>query len=147
MTIARRPLGEHVPLREFFDRLFDESFFRPLRLAGNGGPEILPSVDLISTPEEVVLKVALAGIKPDDVDISVTEESVTISGRHHEEIEREEAGYHLHELAQGAFTRTIPLPMPVKSAEGKATFREGLLTLTLPKAQAVKSYHVPIRAG
>jgi len=146
MTLVRRPLGEYVPLRDVFDRLFDESFFRPLRVVGDGR-DIVPLVNLVSTPEEVLLTVALPGIRPEDVDITVTEEAVTISGKHHEEIERKEAGYHLRELAEGTFTRTIALPMPIKSAEGKATFKDGLLTLTLPKAQAVKPYHVTVRAG
>jgi HSP20 family protein len=141
--MIRRPAAEYVPLRDAFDRLFDESFFRPLRL----GRDAVPLVDLVTTPEDAILKVALPGIKPEDVSIDVTEEAVTISGKYAEELDERDVGYHLHELSKGGFTRTVTLPVPIKSTEAQATFKDGLLTLRLPKAQAVKPYHVPISAG
>jgi HSP20 family protein len=146
MTMVRRPIGEYVPLRDVFDRLFDESFFRPLRFTADS-KEYMALADLYTTPDEVILKMALPGIKPEDVSIEVTEELVTISGKYVEEIEKKETGYHLRELGKGTFLRTLTLPVPVKSAEAQATFKDGLLTLRLPKTQAVKPIHVPISAS
>jgi HSP20 family protein len=77
----------------------------------------------------------------------VTEEIVTVSGKYVEEVDKQETGFHLRELGKGTFVRTLTLPIPIKPAEGNAIFKDGLLILKLPKAQAVKPYHVPITAG
>jgi HSP20 family protein len=145
MTLIRRtsPFNDLVSLRESMDRLFDETFFRPIRF-GNGKHETYPLIDLYTTPEAVIAEIALPGVKPEDVDISVADELVTISGTYKEVKETVETGYLYKELGRGTFSRSFSIPTMIKTDEIKATFKEGLLTLVLPKAEQVKPKHVKV---
>lgn len=143
MTLVRRtPYSEFLSLRDTFDRLFDETIFRPLRF--DGKPEIYPLIDLYTTPEAVMVEIALPGIKPEDVDISMTGEVVTITGKFEEPKEVLEGGYVYKELYRGTFHRSFTVPMIVKFEEAKAIFKDGLLLLTLPKAEVVKPKHLKV---
>lgn len=148
MTLIRRPspFGDVVTLREAMDRLFDDRFMRTIWPA-NGERAIVPALDLFTTPEAVVAKVALPGVKPADVDISIVDDFVTIKGTYTEEKETKEAGYVQKELSSGLFERTFTTPTAIKSEGAQAMFKDGLLTLTLPKSEAVKPQHVKVIAG
>lgn len=148
MTLTRRPasLPDFVSLRDAMERLFDERFFRPMWI-GNGERSVSPPLDLYTTPEAVIAKVALPGVKPDDVDVTIGDDVVTISGTFKEEKEVNEAGYIAKELSQGKFTRTFTLPTAIKPDAAKAEFKDGLLTLTLPKTEEVKPTHVKVHVA
>jgi HSP20 family protein len=109
------------------------------------GP-LAPALDLFTTPKTVVAKVALPGVKPENVDITVGDDLVTISGSVKEEKETTEAGYVHRELRHGSFRRSFWLPTAVKAGAATASFKDGLLTLTLPKAEAAGAKHVKIEA-
>jgi len=145
MTIIRRPtpFSEFVSLRDAMERLFDEQLFRPLWTA-DGEREALPALDLYTTPDAVVARVALPGVKPEDVDITVAEEVVTIKGTFQEVKETPEPGYIHKELRHGAFTRSFAIPTTIKSEAATAVFADGMLTLTLPKTEAAKPTHVKV---
>ena len=90
---------------------------------------------------------ALPGVRPEDVDVTIGEELVTITGTYKEEgKEIEEAAYVRKELVRGAFTRSFALPSAVKGDAAKAVFRDGLLTLTIPRTEAAKPMHVKVTA-
>jgi HSP20 family protein len=146
MTLIRRPsgFGDVLSLREAMERLFDDRFFRPLWTA-TLGREAEPALDLYTTPEAVIAKVALPGVKPDDVDIQVADDMVTIAGSFKEEKETTEAGYVCRELSRGSFHRTFPLPAAVRTDAATATFVDGMLTLTLPKTEQAKPTHIRVR--
>lgn len=148
MTLMRRPtaLSEVVTLRDAMDRLFDERFFRPLLTwPVETGHDIIPPLDLYTTPDEVVAKVALPGVKPEEVDIAIADGVVTISGTFEEkEEETTEAGYVHREIRHGSFRRAFALPTAVKTDGAKAAFKEGLLTLTLPKTEERKPQHITV---
>ena len=148
MTLIRRPmpLGDLVSFREAMERLFDERFFRPMWI-GNGDRQAVPALDLFTTPEAVIAKVALPGVKPEDVDVTIGDDLVTISGAFKEEKETSEAGYVHKELSQGMFSRSFSLPTAIKADAAKAEFKDGLLTLTLPKTEEVKPTHVKIQVS
>jgi HSP20 family protein len=148
MTLIRRPtpLGDLVSFRDAIERLFDERFFRPMWI-GNGERQAAPSLDLYSTPEAVIAKVALPGVKPDDVDVTIGDELVTISGAFKEEKETSDAGYVQKELSQGRFSRSFSLPTAIKADAAKGEFKDGLLTLTLPKTEEVKPTHVKVQVS
>lgn len=148
MTLIRRPspLAEVVSLRDALEGLFDERFFRPI-WTSDVGRDVVPALDLCTTPEAVVAKVALPGVKPEDVDISITDDLVTISGSFKEEKETTEAGYLHKELSRGSFSRSFSTPTTIKAADAKATFADGLLTLTLPKTEQAKPTHVKVQAS
>jgi HSP20 family protein len=147
MTLIRRPapIADVVSLRQAMDWLFDDRYMRPIWT--NGERAIVPALDLFTTPDAVVAKVALPGVKPEDVDISIVDDFVTIKGSFTEEKETTEAGYVQKELSTGTFERSFTTPAPIKPDAGKALFVDGLLTLTLPKSEAVKPQHVKVIAG
>ena len=148
MTLIRRstPLSDLVSFRDAVERVFDDQFFRPIWI-GDGERLTAPSLDLYTTPEAVIAKVALPGVKPEDVDVTVGDNLVTISGTFSEEKETGHAGYVQKELSQGKFSRSFSLPTAIKAAAAKAEFKHGLLTLTLPKTEEVKPTHVKVQVS
>jgi len=148
MTLTRRPtpLTEFVSLRDAVERLFDEQLFRPL-FVSDGERANLPALDLLTTADAVIAKVALPGVRPEDVDIVVAEDVVTVKGSFSEEKGTSEAGYIHRELSHGAFTRSFSLPTTVKADAATATFAEGVLTLTLPKTEQAKPTHVKVEVA
>jgi HSP20 family protein len=148
MTIMRRhsPLADVVTLRDAMERLFDERFSRPL-WPWNGERDAAPALDLYTTEEAVVAKVALPGVKPETVDVSVTDGAVTIRGSWDEEKETTEAGYLHKELSRGSFGRSFSLPTAVNAEEATASFKDGLLTLTIPRTEAAKPKRVKVELG
>jgi len=139
------PAHEMMTLREAMDRLFDDAFTRPLGF-GVGAEALLPAIDLYQTENEVVVKAALPGIKPEDVQISITGDLLTLRGDFKQENEQKEKTYHLHEQRHGLFERSIPLPTIVETEKAKADFENGVLTIVLPKAEAVKPKTISIKA-
>lgn len=135
------PVREMMTLREAMDRLFDDAFTRPL---SQSGVSTLPAIDLIENSDEVIVKAALPGLKADDVQISVRGDTLTLRGNYKQENEKNEATYHIREQRYGAFERTIMLPVDVQSNKAKADFENGLLTITLPKAETVKPKTISI---
>ena len=140
------PFRELVSLREAMDRLFEESFVRPGggRLAP-AGMEI-PAVDMYQTDDAVVVKSAIPGIKPEDIDISITGDTLTIRGETRVEEEVNEENYIRRERRYGSFCRSLALPLPVVTDKAEAEFENGVLTLTLPKAEEVKPKAIKIKA-
>lgn len=148
MTLIRRPspLSDLVSFRDAMERLFDERMFRPIWPA-NGERKAEPALDLFTTPEAVVARVALPGVKPEDVDVSIGDDLVTITGSFKEETETTEAGYVHKELSHGSFSRAFAVPTAIKAEAATATFKDGLLTLTLPKMEEVKPKHVKVEVA
>jgi HSP20 family protein len=140
------PFRELVSLREAMDRLFEESFVRPVggRLAP-AGMEV-PAVDVYQTDDAVVVKSAIPGIKPEDIDISITGDTLTIKGETRVEEEVNEENYIRRERRYGSFCRSLALPLPVVTEKAEAEFENGVLTLTLPKAEEVKPKAIKIKA-
>jgi HSP20 family protein len=149
MTLMRRPttLPEVVTLRDAMDRLFDDRLFRPLwTWPVEQETDIVPPFDLYTTPDAVIAKVALPGVKPEEVEISIADGVVTISGAFEEAKETTEAGYVHKELRHGTFRRVFPLPAAVKTDLAKAAFKDGMLVLTLPKTEELKPTHIKVEA-
>ena len=138
------PFRDLVTLREAMDRLFAESFVRPSTAFPATGFE--PSVDVYQTKDEIVVKAALPGIKPDDIDISVTGDLLTIRGEMKQEEKIEEGSYLRQERRYGQFCREFALPTQVSADKSKAEFEHGVLTLRLPKAEAAKPKSISVKA-
>jgi HSP20 family protein len=141
--IRWEPAREMMTLREAMDRLFDDAFTRPLSLASNGWS--VPAVDMYQTDNEVVVKAALPGIKADEVQINVTGEVLIIKGETKQESESQEKAYHIREQRWGTFERSLILPTKVVVDKAKADFENGILTITLPKAEEVKPKSISIK--
>ncbi len=145
MTIARRPspFGEMLTLRQAMDRLFDDDF-RPARWL-SGGPDgpALP-LDVTTDANTLTIEAALPGIKPDDVDITVENGTVTISGKTADERTADEGAYVLQEIRRGNFSRSVTLPTGLEPDKARATFENGILRLEIPKAEQVKPRQIKI---
>jgi HSP20 family protein len=141
------PFREAVSLRDAMDRLFDESFLKPF---GDGSlmDYQWPSVNLTETGDEIIVKAALPGMKPEDVKISLTGNVLKLSGEFSSESEKSEdkgVTYHLREHHYGAFSRTITLPTTVQGDKVQAEYENGIVTLTLPKAEEARPKTVNIK--
>ncbi len=137
------PMREMMTLREAMDRLFDDAFTRPFSLSG---VSTVPAIDLYQTDDEVVVKAALPGYTPEDVQISVTGEHLTLRGEYKRENGHENATYHLREQRSGSFERSVTLPTHVQTDRARAEFENGILTIVLPKSDAVKPKTINIKA-
>ncbi|MEN9217410.1 MAG: Hsp20/alpha crystallin family protein [Gloeomargarita sp. DG_2_bins_126] len=134
------PFRELETMRRQMDRLFDEM----LRRDEDGGQvrrgvDWIPAVELQDTPDALILKAEIPGVEKENLDVSVTREAVQIAGEHRFEKREEDKGTVRTELRYGRFQRVIPLPVPVAHDQSKAEYRNGILTLTLPKAEEVKT--------
>jgi len=140
------PFRDLISLREAMDRLFEESFVRPsggqLAPAGMGAL----AVDVYETDDAVVVKSAIPGVKPEDIDVSITGDTLTIKGETQAEEEVKEENYFRRERRYGSFSRSVAIPLPVVAAKAEAEFENGVLTLTLPKAEEVKPKAIKIKA-
>ena len=146
MSIVRwEPFSDLMSLREAMDRLFEESFVRPgnRMLAADGSYEL--ALDMFETDNEVIITASLPGVKPEDVDISITGDTLTIKGETKFETKIEKANYLRQERRYGAFTRTIALPMPVQADKAEAKFKDGVLTLSIPKAEEAKPKTIKVK--
>ncbi len=142
------PLGEMVSLRQAMDRLFEDSFVSPLSWRTiSGGESITPAIDVHETADDVVVTAALPGVKPEDVDITMTGQSLTLKGelKADETVDRDQ--YLYRERRYGTFTRSLQLPVRVQGEGAEATFSDGVLTLRIPKAEEVKPRQIRINAG
>ncbi|MCL5407561.1 MAG: Hsp20/alpha crystallin family protein [Patescibacteria group bacterium] len=103
------------------------------------------AVDVFQTEDNVVLKAPLAGVKPEDLELSITDEVVTIKGERKEVEEIKRENYLAQECYWGAFARSYVLPMPVTSEKAQATLKNGILTITLPKQEKTKAKKIEIK--
>ena len=142
------PLGEMVSLRSAMDRLFEDSFVSPLswRTIG-GGDAITPTIDVHETPDELVVTAALPGMRADDVEITMTGQTLTLRGEFKADENIKQEQYLYRERRFGSFSRTVQLPTRVQGDQAKADFTDGILTLTIPKAEEVKPRQIRINAN
>src|SRR5512141_965953 len=143
--IRWEPAREMMTLREAMDRLFDDAFTRPLSIR-DGWAMSTPAIDMYQTDNEIVLKASIPGIKAEEVQINITGDVLTLKGEVKQEEERKEKAWHIREQRFGSFERSVALPTAVKSDKAEAVFENGILTITLPKADEVKAKKINIKA-
>jgi HSP20 family protein len=145
MTIARRPspFGELLSLRQAMDRLFEDSFIRPTNWGGGSDAFSLP-LDVATSKDEVVIESALPGMRPEDVDITVENGTLTIRGETKTEETSNKGDYVVQEIRRGAFSRSVALPTGLEPDKASATFENGMLTLRIPRSEQVKPRQIRI---
>lgn len=138
------PFREMISLREAIDRLFEESFVRP---RGWLEAERVMSVplDIYEEGDDLIVKATVPGVKPEDLNVQIQNNILTISGEAKEERERKEASYHLREHRYGRFERSVTLPYSVQVDKAEATFEHGVLRLRLPKAEEVRGRRIEVK--
>ncbi len=146
-----KPFRELEPFKDFermrreMDRLWDSFFEGGLRKRAEGAGEWLPSLDVAETKNEIVVKAEVAGMDPKDIDISLSDGVLTIKGEKKQEKEEKETDYHLIERSHGSFTRLVQLPKEVKSDKISASYKDGILKITLPKSEEAKKKEIKIK--
>jgi HSP20 family protein len=101
---------------------------------------------MYETDDAIVVKSAIPGIKPEDLDISITSDTLTIKGETKVEEEIKEEQFIRQERCYGSFCRSMTIPMPVVAGRAEAEFESGILTLTLPKAEEMKPKAIKVKA-
>jgi HSP20 family protein len=104
-----------------------------------------PAVDIVDREKEVVVRAQLPGFKKSDLDVSVAERTLTLKGQRREEQKEEKDNYFHQEIRTGSFSRSVLLPADVDAGKAQATFKDGVLELTLPKRKIAKQQQVPVR--
>lgn len=147
MTIIRRPspFSELLSLRSAMDRIFDDSVFRPIARTPAEDDFAMP-LDIYTTQDALVVEAALPGVRPEDLDIQVLGDTLTLTASSHAVHDEDKAGYHVREVRRGRFSRTVTLPGGLRSDAATAAFEHGLLKLSFPKAEQVKPRQIPVMA-
>ena len=146
MTIIRySPWQEMNSLQRQLNRIFDE-VVTPTSVAefGNFSPAQVPAAELTETKEALILKLELPGIKTADLNIEATAKSISISGERKSEVKAESEEQTRSEFRYGSFKRVITLPVRIENTAVKADYKDGILHLTLPKAEAEKNKVVKV---
>lgn len=136
------PLREGLTLREAVNRLFEDSYVRP-ETGARPTKRTLP-LDVLETTDELVIRASLPGCHREKVEINFQKDTLTIKGVLNGTPENEQARWLLRERWTGEVSRTVVLPVPVDADKAKAQFKDGILTLSLPKSEAVKPRTIPV---
>ncbi len=140
------PFRDLVSLQEAMNRLFEESFVQPR----GGWPNMVGmgslAVDMYETDDAIIVKTAVPGVKPEDLDVSIVGDTLTIRGETKAEGEIRKENYIRRERRCGSFCRSLAVPLSVIADEAEAEFENGILTLTLPKAEEVKPKAIKVKA-
>lgn len=143
MALIRwEPLREVETLQREMNRLFDN--LGPSRLSHAGNGAFFPAAELSETEEAIDLKVEIPGMSPKDIDVQVSADAVTISGERKSESKTEKDGMTRSEFYYGQFQRVIPLPRRIQNTSVDAQYRDGILTLHLPKAEEERNKVVKV---
>ncbi len=143
-----RPEDTFMSLRDAMNRLFDESFWAPFESFGEFSParSAFPRINLSENEDEVKVSADLPGINPEDVNIEVDEDSLTISGEiEREEKENDEEVYR-YERSYGRFQRAIPIPTKINPDDVEASSKNGVIEIILPKTEKTKKKKVKIES-
>jgi len=138
------PFGDLMTLRDAMDRLFEDSVIRPRNWVAPMLEGL--AVDMYETKDDVVVKATVPGVKAEDIDISITGDTLTIKGEFKEEEKVEKENYIRRERRQGSFSRSLNLPTSVNADKANAEFDNGVLKLTLPKSEEVKPKTIEVKA-
>ena len=144
------PFSDMLSLRQAMDRLFEDAWVRPGgwgAAASDGNSAMTLPVDVYETGDELVLTASVSGIKPEDIDITVQGDVLTIKGETKSEQTANEGNYHRRERRFGQFYRQVALPAAVKADGAQAHFENGVLKLHLPKAEEAKERRIPVVSG
>ena len=141
--MARRPstFGELISLRRTMDRLFDDPFFRTVPTTR--GVRRMP-LDVIDTPDSLILEAALPGVRPEDIDVSVLGDVLTLTAGSDATDSTMQAGYEVRELRRGRVSRSVNLPQGLRLEDATASFENGMLQLTIPKARLAERRQIHI---
>jgi HSP20 family protein len=136
------PFGD---MRTTLDRLFDEGFSRPWRVIPTSTAyEGSFPVDVSETDDALEVKASLPGVRPEDVEVTISNDVLTVKATHEEKTEEKKRDYYRRELRYGTLHRSLSLPVSVDADKAEAKFENGVLHLTLPKAEAIRPKQIKV---
>ena len=142
---AARGLMPFEEMERWFENAFGGGWMRPFRMRWPAWSDFpgafeghMPKIDVIDRDAEVVVRAEVPGVKKEDLDVSVSEGTVTIKGESKHEEKEEKGDYFRSEISRGSFLRTVILPGSVDPDKAASSFRDGVLELTLPKVEKAK---------
>jgi HSP20 family protein len=148
---ALRAISPFEEMERLFDNYFSRGWLSPLRREWPSWGEFaapfegkLPRIDVVDRDGEVVVKAEVPGVDKKDLDVTVTDNSVTIKGSTSHEEKEEKGDYYRCEMSRGSFSRMVALPAEVDSAKAKSKFKDGVLELTLPKLKKTTRHSIKI---
>ena len=145
MAIVKwEPFRDLMTAQRYFDRLFREAFVPMFGEAEISTRSWAPPVDIYETDNDIVLKAELPGVDPKDVEVRVEDNTLYLKGERKFEKEVKEQNYHRVERSYGSFARSFSLPNSISTDKVKAEFKDGLLTLTMPKREEAKPKTIKI---
>ncbi|HRR95466.1 MAG TPA: Hsp20/alpha crystallin family protein [Candidatus Ratteibacteria bacterium] len=136
------PFKEIMDVRDDFDRLVDRIFNRDLDLWEGGR---VPAIDVYEEGDNIIVKAEVPGVKKEDISVSLNGDILTISGKSQEEKEVKKENFYRKEIRSGTFSRSITLPAQIDKDKVKASYKDGVLQLTLPKSPEEKKKEVKIK--
>ena len=139
------PFREMQSMRQVMDRFFDEPFFEAPRLWSQRLEGFPLALDVMEDDAYYTVKASIPGVEPDQVEVTLNDNVLTIKGETKSEKDVEEKNYHLRERRSGSFMRTVTLPTTVDADKVEATHEHGVLTLRLPKTEAVKPKRIAVK--
>ncbi len=128
-----------------FDRMFERVFDRGLR--NDLAPAFAPAVDVEETPEGYVFRADLPGIKLEDVKVNLMGDTLTIRGERKATVSEDKGNLHRIERVHGSFERSFTLGKPVHGDQVKATYKDGVLEIRVPKAEEARLREIPVQIG
>ena len=146
--LARRREGPGSALDTFrreMDRLFEDFFGSFPVLRSGEGLIGVPTIDVAETDKEIEVHAELPGVRPEDVSISIVDDVLTIKGEKKVERETENRQWHAVERAYGAFSRSVSLPAPVDPDKARASYKDGVLSIVIPKRPEVQPRKIEIK--
>jgi HSP20 family protein len=146
-TLGDTPFSQPLSLRQMMDRLVEHAFVAPPGPTGQEGVGGGPALNAYDEGDHVVVEAQLPGMKPADIDVSIEQGVLTIQGETKAKEEREAGAYLLREHRIGRFSRSLRLPETVDPDAVHATYEDGVLRLTLPKAEQTKPHRIRVEAG
>jgi len=147
---AVRALSPFEEMERLFDSYLHRGGMRPLRFEWPSFADLatveskMPKVDVVDRENEIVVRAEVPGVEKKDLDVSVSDNTVTIKGSTRHEEKEEKGDYYRHEISTGAFSRTVALPADVDGSRAKANFKDGVLELTLPKMEKSRRHSVKL---
>jgi HSP20 family protein len=145
--LSRKESNGPTALQRQLSRLFEDfsTEFSPERFGAIAQGYWAPALDLVETPETLIVKLEVPGVDPKDIEISVSGDALNVQGEKREEKEEKGRTFHRVERTYGAFRRSITLPQPVKADRVEAESKDGILTITLPKTPEAMPKRISVK--
>lgn len=146
---AARAMSPFEEMDRFFETMMPRGWMRPFRWEWPHMPELaafdkMPRVDVIDRDNEVLVRAEVPGIDKGNLEVSVTDNTVTIKGSSSHENKEEKGDYFRREISRGSFARTVALPSDVDGSKAKASFKDGVLEITAPKVEKSKRRSIKV---